>query len=193
MTFSIVLYPDFLEIAKQFEISKAVSLGITDFLNGKVGHVSIKWPNDIYFGTRKIGGILIENSVRINKISSCIVGIGLNINQKVFITDAPNPVSLNQITGLDYDLETVIIDLCHKIDNRYNQLISRKFKLIDDDYAALLYQSAQWANYKDDAGDFKGRIVGVDRYGRLRIETEGGTIRKYQFKEVEFQINIETL
>ena len=77
LTFSIVLYPDILEIAQQFEISKAVSLGITDFLNGKVQQVSIKWPNDIYVGTRKIGGILIENSVRINKISSCIVGIAI--------------------------------------------------------------------------------------------------------------------
>ncbi len=193
LTFSIVLYPDILEIAQQFEISKAVSLGITDFLNGKVQQVSIKWPNDIYVGTRKIGGILIENSVRINKISSCIVGIGLNINQKIFITDAPNPVSLTQITKLDYDLETILIELCDKIDRRYQQLISLKFNSIDDDYIAMLYQSDQWAIYKDAGGTFTGRIIGVDRYGRLRIESEAGSIRKYQFKEVEFEINTETL
>lgn len=191
LTFSIVLYPHFLEIAQQFEISKAVSLGITDFLIKKVGQVSIKWPNDIYVGKGKIGGILIENSIRINQISTCIVGIGLNINQKKFITDAPNPVSLHQITGFDYDLESQLNELCHKIDTRYQQLISRTFKPIDDDYVAMLYQSDQWATYKDSGGTFSGRIVGVDRYGRLRIETGEGTIRKYQFKEVEF-IRTET-
>ncbi len=187
LTFSFVTYPDFLKIAQQFEISKAVSLGITDFLTGKVEDVSIKWPNDLYVGTKKIGGILIENSVRINQISSCIVGIGLNINQKIFYTDAPNPISLHQITGFEYDLDNVLVELCHHIDTRYQQLISLKFKPIDDDYAAVLYQSGQWATYKDEGGTFTGRIVGVDRYGRLKIESEDGTCRKYQFKEVEFK------
>ena len=81
LTFSIILYPEFMEITKQFEISKAISLGIVDFLKDLVDDVSIKWPNDIYIGSRKVAGMLMEYSIRKRKISSCIVGIGLNINQ----------------------------------------------------------------------------------------------------------------
>ena len=186
LTFSIVLYPDFLEISNQFEISKTVSLGITDFLNERVGQVSIKWPNDIYLGNGKIAGILIENSVRINKISTCIIGIGININQKIFRGDAPNPVSLSQITGFEYNLEDTLTGLCQQIDSRFQQLINGGFKEIDIDYAEMLYKSGIWSTYRDDVGIFRGRILGVDRYGRLKIETEGGTFRKYQFKEVVF-------
>ena len=186
LTFSIVLYPDFLEIQRQFEISKAVSLGITDFLKEKTGQVSIKWPNDIYLGDKKIAGILIENSVRGNIIATCIIGIGLNINQKVFRGDAPNPESLGHVTGLEYNLDEVLIDLCQKIDNRFQQLTVGGFKKIDSDYIDMLYKSSIWSIYKDETGNFSGRILGVDRYGRLKIETEGGTIRKYQFKEVSF-------
>ena len=186
LTFSIVLYPDYLEISNQFEISKAVSLGITDFLKEKTGQVSIKWPNDIYIANGKIAGILIENSVRINKISTCIIGIGLNINQKIFSGDAPNPVSLSQITGLEYNLENILTGLCHKIDKRFQQLITGEFTEIDRDYEEMLYKLGSWSIYKNDAGNFTGRILGVDRYGRLKIETEDGIIRKYQFKEVVF-------
>ena len=186
LTFSIVLYPDFLEISNQFEISKAVSLGITDFLKERTGLVSIKWPNDIYLGNGKIAGILIENSVRINKISTCIIGIGLNINQKIFKGGAPNPVSLSQITGFEYNLEESLTGLCQQIDTRFQQLINGGFNKIDVDYSEILYKAGVWSIYRDDNGNFRGRILGVDRYGRLKIEIEGGTIRKYQFKEVVF-------
>ena len=186
LTFSIVLYPDFLEISNQFEISKAASLGITDFLKERTGLVSIKWPNDIYIGNGKIAGILIENSLRINKISTCIIGIGLNINQKIFSSDTPNPVSLSQITGFEYNLEDTLTGLCQHIDSRFQQLVNGGFKEIDADYAKILYKSGTWSIYRDDTGNFRGRILGVDKYGRLKIEKEGGTIRKYQFKEVVF-------
>ena len=91
LTFSIILYPDFVEITKQFEISKAISLGVADFLQSHVNDVSIKWPNDIYIRKAKVAGILLEYSIRRSRISSCIVGIGLNINQIKFLSDAPNP------------------------------------------------------------------------------------------------------
>ncbi len=187
LTFSLLLYPEFLEIAKQFEISKAISLGVSDFLKEQTDHVSIKWPNDIYIGKGKVAGILIENSIRINIISSCIVGIGLNINQKEFKSEAPNPVSLSQITGRVFNLEETLSDLCLKIDARYNQLRNGAFRQIDEDYIAMLYQFGNWSQYSDENGDFEGRILGVDQIGRLLIETRNGNINKYHFKEVVFK------
>ena len=187
LTFSILLYPKFLEIIKQFEISKAISLGVTDYLKELTDQVSIKWPNDIYIGNRKVAGILIENSVCGNKISSCIVGIGLNINQLVFTGDAPNPVSMIQITGQVYDLDEALSNLCLKIDARYQQLLNGKFSQIDEDYIEGLFRRDIWLPYADETGDFEGRILGVDQIGQLKIETRSGIVRKYQFKEVAFK------
>ena len=187
LTFSILLYPEFLEIVRQFEISKTISLGVVDYLKNLTDHVSIKWPNDIYIGKRKVSGILIENSIRINKISSCIVGIGLNINQQVFTSNAPNPVSLRQITGEIYDLEESLSDLCLKIDVRYHQLLNGQFRQIDDEYTEMLYQRGCWSQYSDENGDFEGQIIGVDQIGRLMVETKAGKINKYHFKEVIFK------
>lgn len=187
LTFSILLYPDFLEIIRQFELSKIISLGVSDFLKELTDRVSIKWPNDIYIGKGKVAGILIENSIRIDKISSCIVGIGLNINQQVFVSDAPNPVSLSQITGTIYNLEKSLSDLCLKIDARYQQLRNGKYRQIDDEYTKMLYQRGIWSQYDDENGDFEGRLLGVDEIGRLRIETRSGKINYFQFKEVNFK------
>jgi len=187
LTFSILLYPDFIEIMRQFEISKAISLGVVDFLKELTDHVTIKWPNDIYIGSKKVAGILIENSIRIDKISSCIVGIGLNINQEEFTSDAPNPVSLSHITGKIYDLEELLSNLCAKIDIRYHQLLNGDFGLIDDDYTEMLYQRDRWSPYSDENGDYEGQILGVDQIGRLIIETRAGTVNKYHFKEVVFK------
>lgn len=187
LTFSILLYPGFLEIMKQFEISKAISLGVVDFLKEQTDHVSIKWPNDIYIGSKKVAGILIENSIRIDKISSSIVGIGLNINQQKFTSDAPNPVSLSQITGKIYDLEELLPNLCAKIDARYHQLRNGDFSQIDDDYTEMLYQRDRWAPYSDENDDYEGHILGVDQIGRLKIETRTGIVNKYHFKEVVFK------
>jgi len=188
LTFSIILYPDFVEIERQFEISKAISLGVADFLKEITDIVSIKWPNDIYIGKGKVAGILIENSVLTNKISSCIVGIGLNINQIVFTSNAPNPVSLSQITGNVYDLDKSLSGLCRNIDFRYNQLRSRQFIRIDKDYTDMLFQRGIWSIYSDECGDFEGKLLGVDLSGRLQIEIRSGEIKKFQFKEVNFHL-----
>jgi BirA family biotin operon repressor/biotin-[acetyl-CoA-carboxylase] ligase len=186
LTFSIILYPDFMKISRQFEISKAISLGVTDYLNDLTDNVSIKWPNDIYIGNRKVAGILIENSIRMNEISSCIIGIGLNINQQKFSSYLPNPVSLCQITGNDYSLDESLSCLCRKLDARYHQLLRRDFRHIDDDYTRILYCFGIWSPYSDKNGSFEGKLLGVDQTGQLRIESRYGKIAKYQFKEVTF-------
>ncbi len=187
LTFSIILYPGFLEIARQFLISKAISLGVTDYLSEVTDQVSIKWPNDIYIGNGKVAGILIENSICGNRILTCIVGVGLNINQQIFKSDAPNPVSLSQITGDVYDLGNSLSNLCTRIDNRYQQLQRGEVYQLDEDYIAMLYRRDSWSPYSDEEGDFEGRLIGVDQIGRLLIETRFGKVRKYMFKEVVFK------
>ncbi len=185
LTFSIILFPHQLEVVRQFSLSKAIALGLADFLSDEVSNVAIKWPNDIYVGDKKIAGILIETAISAGKFSRAIIGIGVNINQEKFTSDAPNPVSLKNITGKNYDLTEMLNRVCEKIDHRYSQLLERN-SVIQTDYENLLYRKNVLAKYSSDGGELEGRIIGVGTDGSLLIETIAGEVRSFQFKEVGF-------
>lgn len=104
LLFSTVIFPEFLEARRQFLISQVISLAIKEELDTYTSDISIKWPNDIYWKEKKICGMLIENDLMGRNINQSIAGIGININQEIFHSSAPNPVSLLQITGEEHDL-----------------------------------------------------------------------------------------
>jgi BirA family biotin operon repressor/biotin-[acetyl-CoA-carboxylase] ligase len=183
---SLILFPSMIIPEEQFIMSKTVSLGICDFLLQNTANVSIKWPNDICINNDKIAGILIESSILMNEIESMIVGIGLNINQRIFKSDAPNPVSLSMITGKEHDLEECLKSLANCLDTRYKQLTTEGRNGIDSEYTAKLYRRGEWCTYSDSAGQFEGRIISVNPDGRLQIEDHRGEIKEYGFKEIEF-------
>ena len=188
LTFSIILYPTMIIASEQFLISMTLSLGIYDFLKSHPGNYTIKWPNDIYANNDKIAGILIEHSVMGNKIKRTIAGIGININQVKFLSDAPNPVSLKMITGIDYDLNLALNQLLFCLDKRYDQMIAGNFNLIKNEYTGHLYRLKEWHNYKDSSGVSKGRIISVTEEGRLQIENSAGKTVNYSFKEIDFML-----
>ena len=183
---SMILYPDFLEAAKQFLISKVVSLAIIEFLQTETDNVSIKWPNDIYVGKNKIAGILIENSLKGMNMFSSIIGIGLNLNQETFFSDAPNPVSLKQITGKDYEIQITAELLIKNIISWYTKLKEYKKTEIDSEYESNLYGYNQWSIYSVQGKTFEARIFGIGEFGQLKLEKRDGTVSEYMFKEVEF-------
>jgi BirA family biotin operon repressor/biotin-[acetyl-CoA-carboxylase] ligase len=185
---SIILYPTTINPSEQFIISIAVSLGICDFVNRFAGDSSVKWPNDIYVKNDKIAGILIENSVMGEKIENSIVGIGLNINQVLFKSDAPNPVSLKIITGADYILSDCLAELASDLDMRYKQIIAEEFQQIRSEYISKLYRLNEWSAFIDINGRFEGKIVTVTDSGKLVIERKPGKLTEYSFKEVEYII-----
>jgi BirA family transcriptional regulator, biotin operon repressor / biotin---[acetyl-CoA-carboxylase] ligase len=183
---SIILYPSLIKAEEQFIISKAVSIGICDFLERYLSNVFIKWPNDIYVNNDKIAGILIENSIIHDEINHTIVGIGLNINQEEFISNIPNPTSLKTLTRMTYDLNEVLSLLCKDLDNRYKQLLYNKISHIDNEYISHLFKYNKWIEFKDSKGIFEGRIQSVSEAGKLRIEDRRGRLYEYGFKEVDF-------
>lgn len=188
MLASIIVYPLFLNAGKQFAISKVVSLGIVDFLKSITNNVSIKWPNDIYFENKKIAGILIENTISGSNLQSSVIGIGLNLNQKVFLSDAPNPVSLKQISGVDYDNESVAKKVVASILVWYDKLQAGKIGEIESAYFSNLFRANNWSNYKKDGKLFEAKIVGIGEFGQLKLEKRDGSVETYLFKEVEFVI-----
>lgn len=187
---SIILYPDFLLPEKQFLLNKMVSLSILDFLKGKISdnRLSIKWPNDIYVDELKIAGILINNTISGNTLEASVIGIGLNINQELFISDAPNPVSLKMLTNIEYSISGCIDELCTCFESRYTQLKNSDDQ-IDVDYLNSLFRFNIFYNYRYKDQDITGKIVGTDEFGKLILEKETSEILTCDFKEIIFLID----
>lgn len=187
LTFSLILYPAF-TADQQFILNKAVSLGIFDFLVAELpGHkVSIKWPNDIYIGDKKACGILIQNSVIGNRLDYVVVGVGLNVNQTVFFSNAPNPVSLKKISGKDYNLQEILKQVLQCIFKRYKQVKPDTFHTIENDYQFALYRRMEWYEYLVKGVEVSARITGTNAYGQLLLETRNDQILICDLKEVKF-------
>lgn len=187
LTFSYLLRPDGVAPQEQFVLSQAVALAIVDVLSQYADGFSVKWPNDIYYRDSKIAGILIEHNLAGMSISRTIVGIGLNINQQAFISDAPNPISLSQITGETYNLEIILSQILDATTQRYNMCVDSR-KHLQDDYAATLYRREGYYTYRDAQGEFSAAIDAVMPDGHLLLRDSAGCVRRYAFKEVAFVI-----
>ena len=189
LTFSTVLYPTALEANKQFILSMLAALACHEALSNYTDGFSIKWPNDIYWKDKKIGGILIENELEGKYITQSIIGIGLNINQEAFHSDAPNPVSLKQIIGAEVNLQEVLMKVVHGIIGGYRQ-IEANFNIsqlaISAMYRKHLYRRKGLFPYRDAQGDFLAEHQEVEPDGHLVLKDEQGALRRYAFKEVTF-------
>ena len=189
LTFSTVLYPTALEANKQFCLSMLAALACHEALDNYIDGFSIKWPNDIYWKDKKIGGILIENELEGKYIVQTIIGIGLNINQETFYSDAPNPVSLKQILGVEVRLKEVLTKVVHGIIGGYRQLENNfdvTSQAISTLYRKHLYRREGLFPYRDAQGEFLAEYQDVELDGHLILKDEQGTLRRYAFKEVNF-------
>lgn len=188
LLFSFVCYPTFVPIRQQFVLSQLISLGIKETLDEYCSDISIKWPNDIYWKEKKICGILIENDLQGNSIGRCISGIGLNINQEVFLSDAPNPISLKQITGEHYQRKTILEKVMQRIEQSYIKLKEEPTYASElaTRYAASLFRREGFHCYQDKDGLFNARLVRVEADGRFVLMGEANQERSYLFKEVQY-------
>ena len=184
ITCSILLYPSFLPVQRFFLISEAVSLGVKDTLDAYNDGITVKWPNDVYHLERKIAGILIENELMGNKFNLSVVGVGLNINQERFLSDVPNPVSLKQITGMNYDTEAILKELVQNILYRYEGLKDGDTESMIRMYHEALYCKTGIHRYEDKEGIFYASIDRVSDDGFLHLITNRNEERSYAFKNV---------
>jgi len=186
LTFSILLKPSFLPLNQQFNLTIAVSVGIIKALEKILGpQTKVKWPNDIYFGDSKLGGVLIENIVQGSQIKNTVIGIGLNVNQEIFPPEVPNPASVKQILHKDYDLKALLAEICSGIEAAYLALRAGNFEQLRAYYMQKLYWFNELQPFKVQGEAFKGIIELVDESGRLGVSHNGKT-QLYSFKEIEF-------
>lgn len=188
LLFGIALRPVFLKPDRQFLLSEITALAIAEALDAYVDGISIKWPNDIYCGHRKICGMLLEHDLSGGVISRTIIGPGININQRVFRSDAPNPVSLFQLLRRTVSREEVMERFLQRFVCYYARLSEGgDTDSINKAYHERLYRlDGQLHRFRDGRGEFLARLDGVEPDGHLLLTDEAGCKRRYAFKEIQY-------
>ena len=206
LLFSLLVHPTSVAATQVFVLSEAIALSIRDAIESAYmqqcgsadacGHlpVSVKWPNDIYVGHSKIAGILIENTFVGNHIGSCIIGCGVNVNQRSFAfpasathgCDMPQPTSLAMLTGRHIERQLLLDDIIVRFRRRYDAIRQGKLPEIHADYMSALYRRNGRHMYADDSGAFQAEIAGVESDGHIHLLDDSGRQRRYAFKEVRY-------
>lgn len=143
--------------------------------------LTIKWPNDIFYGDKKLCGILIENTLKGSVIETCTIGIGLNLRQQKFPKELEHAVSLGQLTRNVPDNLTLAGQIA---DGLLSQLSS---PTLMSDYMRRLYRREGIHFFREKGSEpFEAEIVGLNPDGGLKLRRKDGQLRVYRFKEIEF-------
>ena len=186
LTFSLVLHPTFLPADRQFKLTEALSLALVDSFSPFTFHLSpsVKWPNDIYVGKRKICGTLVSTRLQGSQIAAAVCGIGLNANQTVFPDWVPNPTSLALLTGKEYELEPLLKKLLACIEKRYNDLKAGQDP--EQEYLARLLNINVPARYIYNEKEITATLTGVEPHGHLLLTASDGRHLSCGMKEISF-------
>ena len=194
---TLMRYPN-LPAAQQWRLSMLVAVTLHEVLNLHLpgNDLTIKWPNDIYYGDNKLVGILIENILQGANIAYSIAGVGVNVNQTEWRSNAPNPISMKQITGKEWDVNALLeewITAVHKWENCPTEEIKRT-------YMQHLYRQTGWHKYIEREVDivptniahatevegFLAEVVDINEQGLLVLRTSNGETNSYHFKQIRF-------
>ena len=189
LTFSMALDMGFLPAERQFQLSEAVPLGIIEVLDDLLPSekLSIKWPNDIFYENRKLAGILINSTIKANMMDVSIIGIGLNVNQMQFQNWPTHPISMKMITGKDYDLQPLLVQIAEHILIKVGQLEADP-TTIEQEYLRRLFRYRSWAEYEVDGKILRLFITGIDPFGRLQLVDEQQKPYCFEIKEIKFML-----
>lgn len=187
LLFSILTHPTAVAPRRQFTLSMAMALAVAEALRHYTDGISLKWPNDVYRYDKKISGTLIETHIAGDKIHYCISGTGINVNQRVFRSEAPNPVSIVNATGRYTPPEEVLQRVLDAYALYYGMALRGETTTLGELYHAALYRRGEEHMYEDAGGRFIATLTGVDDSGRLLLRCADG-LRAYSFKEVRFII-----
>ncbi|MDR2496164.1 MAG: biotin--[acetyl-CoA-carboxylase] ligase [Tannerellaceae bacterium] len=185
LTFSLLLRPEQIRAREQFILAQISALAVKETLDLFAGGFTVKWPNDVYWNNKKICGILIENTLMGEYISSSVVGIGLNVNQTAFPEMEAAPVSLRMITGEMYEREALLQRLLRRLFDRYRRICSADaLAEARTEYRQALYRRDGFHPYRDRTGLFEACIADVEPSGHLLLMLRSGETRRYALKEV---------
>lgn len=182
LLFSILVHPTWLPVRQQYLLSMAEAVAIVEVLGEGF---EIKWPNDIYYGDKKLSGTRIDVNLHGGKLRDVIIGTGININQEVFLSDAPNPVSLKNITGKEHDCDSLLQNILERFAYYYNKVQTAPQDIVHL-YHEHLYRRTGFHCYSDKDGTFQAEIVRVAENGIITLRRTDNTLSHYEFKELRF-------
>jgi BirA family transcriptional regulator, biotin operon repressor / biotin---[acetyl-CoA-carboxylase] ligase len=178
---SLVIEPGTLNLSQQFLFSTAIALGLLDLVRTlDINNWTLKWPNDIYWNDRKAAGILVESIIQGKNWLWAVAGIGMNLNQERFPADIPNPVSLQQITGKNYDPVSIARALVPAIQKRVSVLRKKPLQILSD-FNQSLYKINQPVTLKKGEEQILTRLNGVEENGYLLTENGSFTLGEVEF------------
>lgn len=205
LLFSTLLrYPE-VEAADQWRLSMLVAIAVREAiasifspLASRLLPITIKWPNDIYYNDQKLVGILIENTLSGRQIAYTIAGVGINVNQTQWLSNAPNPVSMKQITGEEYDVESLLNAFLEAI-QRWETASTEQLR---EEYIKHLYRRTGWHSYLEREvsvaptniqlsaqpadGVFLAQWVDITPQGEWVLRLKSGEEKRYHFKQIRF-------
>lgn len=200
LLFSTLLRHEELHATEQWRISMWVAITLWEVLAKHLGkeRLTIKWPNDIYYGDKKLVGILIENALIGQYVEYSIVGIGVNVHQMNWRSNASNPISMKEITGREYDIEGLLNEWIYSMKSWKNSKIEDLLSA----YLQHLYRREGWHEYverevsmaptsiaeKGTKNTFLAEIVTVTEQGELVLRLQDNAEKKYHFKQIRFVI-----
>lgn len=194
VTMSVCCRFDNVAAAEQFVILQSVAVALVETLRRNMpevasGRIAVKWPNDIYVDDRKLCGVLIENSLSGTAITRSVIGIGLNVNQTEFVSDAPNPVSMRGVTaGRSYEVDDIARQLCDAIERASAEFLAdRRYDELRRRYTSMLWRGEGFHPYVDVATGrrFEARITNIAPSGHITLTERDGRHHVYAFKEVQ--------
>lgn len=196
---SLLKYPN-LHATEQWRLSMLVAITWWEVLKQHLPqeHLTIKWPNDIYYQDKKLVGILIENILQGIHIGYTIAGVGVNINQTEWRSNAPNPISMKEITGKEYNIDGLLNEWICTMKSWEN----RKTEELSSAYLQRLYRREGWHEYverevsiiptalaeKGTKDTFLAEIVTVTTQGELILRLQNREEKKYHFKQIRFVV-----
>jgi len=185
LTFSVILYPTFLATQQSFLLNIITTLAIQHVLALYIPNgLSIKWPNDIYYQDKKLGGILIENMLEKRKLKTSTIGIGLNVNQVCFTL--PTSTSLSLVCQRTFSLQELLTQILVRLESNYLQLRAQDSAGLQAAYLKNMYWLHEIHTFRDTTGTFQGSINGIDAAGRLMVAQADGTLKHYNTQELRF-------
>jgi|SRR5690625_163104 len=189
LAMSVYMEPEKLLIKDQFYLSMLVSLSVKEALKEfGVPKITVKWPNDILSRSKKLAGILIENTVKQAKIASSIIGIGVNVNTSLVDT-LPKLGSMYSQTHKELDVEAVAMKILEVLIPKIEALSSSDYSELKQNYEEQLFRKNQVSSFiEEDNNLFSGIIRGVTENGQLQVETSlDNSIKHYWPKEISLQ------
>lgn len=183
LTMSILLRDSGIVVSQLFGLNITVATAVVAALQHfDIPGLSVKWPNDIMSGRKKIGGILIENSVRSSGEMVSVIGIGLNVNQLGF-EELPQATSLAVASGKFFEKDEVLFAIAQSLRERLSLLQGHPEQLWEE-FHQLLFRKGVPTMFENASGRFMGIIVEAGRDGKLYLQLDDDSIQSFGLKEV---------